>query len=312
MDKLVSVIMPAYNAALHIAESIESVRAQIYPHWELIIVDDGSTDNTSIIVKQYSILDQRIRYLYQENARQGKARNNGIAHAKGTYVAFLDSDDLWLEEKLAIQIQDLESANADLVFCDAYLFSEKFDRKVPYSRMHTQSRIYQGEEGLSIFLENNRVPILTVVCRVDAIKRVGGFIETRSIQNAEDYHLWLLMLINGLLLRGFNYTLAAYRQHNASVSDADGMNLRQVIEAKVDLATRSHEKRRLIEDSIRYTVRQSLGQLPALPTTEAFETLERYIQVVQKEQYQPLFVGLRILGNVRLAVRVAYFVINYL
>src|SRR5689334_9654380 len=123
--ELVSVIMPAYNAEKYIAESIRSVLAQTYADWELIVVDDGSSDNTGGVVREFVARDSRIKYVFQENGRLGKARNTGIANARGELIAFLDSDDLWLETKLAAQTRALSENEADVVFCDCYIFKDE-------------------------------------------------------------------------------------------------------------------------------------------------------------------------------------------
>ena len=105
MDPLVSIIMPAYNAAWSISRSIESVLAQSYTAYELLIVDDCSTDNTLEIAYQYAQKDARIRVIVcGENRGVAAVRNEGIAQAKGAYIALLDSDDVWLPEKLQRQI----------------------------------------------------------------------------------------------------------------------------------------------------------------------------------------------------------------
>ena len=99
MRQLVSVIMPAHNSGRYIAESIRSVQAQTCADWELVVVDDGSTDDTAEVVRGLATSDARVRYVYQPNGRQGRARNNGVANSSGGLVAFLDSDDLWVERK---------------------------------------------------------------------------------------------------------------------------------------------------------------------------------------------------------------------
>lgn len=110
INPMVSIIIPTYNRADKIGTSIESVLAQTYPHFELIIVDDGSTDHTHQIVKAYQ--DERIRYYRQaENAGQAKARNYGIKMAQYEYLAFEDSDDLWLPQKLERQMKVFEHAD---------------------------------------------------------------------------------------------------------------------------------------------------------------------------------------------------------
>src|SRR6185369_4654551 len=117
--KLVSIIMPAYNAGKYIADSIRSVLAQTYSNWELIVVDDGSTDDTAAIVQDFTKREGRVRYIYQENGRLGKARNTGVRNSQGDLIAFLDSDDLWIETKLELQLRALREQNADLVYCNA-------------------------------------------------------------------------------------------------------------------------------------------------------------------------------------------------
>lgn len=117
VEGLVSVIMPAYNAAATIEESIESVLAQSYPHIELIIVDDGSTDRTAELIKGYA---PRVTYVYQANSGLGSApRNTGLRRCHGEFVAFLDSDDLWTPRHIARQV-DLLARHPDvgLVFSD--------------------------------------------------------------------------------------------------------------------------------------------------------------------------------------------------
>ena len=105
---LVSIIMPAFNSSKTIFDSINSVQSQTYQNWEMIIIDDGSTDNTKDIITPF-LSDYRIKYLRQLNSGPSIARNNGINKAKGKYLAFLDSDDLWKPNKLDIQIKYLDN-----------------------------------------------------------------------------------------------------------------------------------------------------------------------------------------------------------
>lgn len=108
MNDLVSIIMPSYNTAEYITDSINSVLKQTYENWELIIVDDCSTDNTDIVIKSY-LTDIRIHYLKNEkNSGAAVSRNKALAIAKGKWIAFLDSDDLWNEEKLTKQVNFME------------------------------------------------------------------------------------------------------------------------------------------------------------------------------------------------------------
>ena len=115
IQPLVSVIMPAYNSEKYIGKSIESVLAQDYEKFELIIVDDGSKDGTKSIVEQYAKNDIRIKLLEQANQGVSAARNKGLDTATGEYVAFLDSDDLWDADNLSVMVQAAECTKSGLV-----------------------------------------------------------------------------------------------------------------------------------------------------------------------------------------------------
>ena len=116
--------MPAYNTEKFIGESIQSVIDQTYANWELLVVDDGSTDKTADIIRAFAAQDNRVKYLFQQNGRQAKARNTAIEHSQGTLIAFLDADDLWLPEKLERQLQAFEATNADVVYSNGLIIYE--------------------------------------------------------------------------------------------------------------------------------------------------------------------------------------------
>ncbi len=112
----ISVIVPVYNSAATVAESLESVVKQTYPDLEILVIDDGSTDNSIAICEQFS--DPRIQIIHQQNRGLAGARNTGIRHAQGKYLAFLDSDDLWLPEKIELHLRHLEgSPEVGVSFC---------------------------------------------------------------------------------------------------------------------------------------------------------------------------------------------------
>ena len=122
LDELprVSVVMPVYNGEQFLAEAIQSVLAQTYNHYELIIVDDGSTDGSSTLAKRFE--GGVVRYLSQSNGGVSKAMNSGISAARGEYVAFLNQDDIWLPEKLDVQVAYLEShIDVGAVYCQGQL-----------------------------------------------------------------------------------------------------------------------------------------------------------------------------------------------
>jgi glycosyltransferase involved in cell wall biosynthesis len=107
MAPFFSIVIPTFNRADMLSKAIDSVVAQSYSDWELIIVDDGSTDNTKALVDNYCSIDKRIRYIYQENAERSAARNNGIVNAKGEFICFLDSDDYYLPQRIEFLAQNI-------------------------------------------------------------------------------------------------------------------------------------------------------------------------------------------------------------
>ncbi|MBO7612155.1 MAG: glycosyltransferase family 2 protein [Elusimicrobia bacterium] len=126
---LISVILPTYNRAHLIKRSVESILNQTYQNIELIIIDDGSTDNTKEVIE--SLNDKRIVYIYQKNQGCCAARNKGIEVARGNYIALQDSDDAWHPDKLEIQINALKENNADVVFCKVFTIGNLIKRIAP-------------------------------------------------------------------------------------------------------------------------------------------------------------------------------------
>lgn len=262
---LVSIIMPAYNAFRFISESIDSVLAQTYQHWELIVIDDGSNDPTPTIVKEKVCRDSRIVYLHQENGRQAKARNLGLMHARGELIAFLDADDLWLETKLEVMVHEFAAGNQDLLFSGSYVFEDTFCRNninPDTPKLIVATGEYSGHGGLSDFLDRNKIPMLSVVVKAEIIKRYRF---NEVFTPAEDYDLWLRMLIDGYKFRSIEQPLAAYRLHSASSTSGDRLvtdtviriinTLRQTVSGNkcntlVNLNLRKwlHRKLKLIED----------------------------------------------------------------
>ncbi|MBC9910587.1 glycosyltransferase family 2 protein [Chitinophaga varians] len=132
MEKgLVSIITPVYNAARFVHETIESVMAQTYPNWEMIIVNDGSRDNSEEIILRYQEKDKRIKYISQPNGGSAAARNNGLRRANGQYIALLDADDIWLPNFLESQIKLMKEKNAHLVYSSHKRINEQSEPCMP-------------------------------------------------------------------------------------------------------------------------------------------------------------------------------------
>lgn len=232
--------MPAYNASNYIREAIESVLSQTFSEWELIIIDDGSTDDTAEIIKEYLKKDNRIYYYYQENGKQGKARNLAITKSKGDYLAFLDADDMWVSNKLEVQLNQIKKKEADLVFSAAYTMNgaSVIDSK---SIIMGHFGFLSYENGLEKMIERNRVPILTVLVKKAKVIEVGMFSEKLEVQNAEDSHLWIRLLVNRLIFYGSEEILAVYRIHEKSVTKNEKDHLRLYINVLSDIGFNNEE-----------------------------------------------------------------------
>jgi glycosyltransferase involved in cell wall biosynthesis len=217
MQHLVSVIMPAYNAGRHIAESIESVQAQTFGDWELIVVDDGSADNTREVVERFADADARVRYVYRPNGGQAAARNTGLGEAKGDLIAFLDADDLWLPEKLEAQLAVLEETGVELVYTDGYIFNDEGPVS-PEERFHILPGEARGVEMFRTLFASNRIGTLSVLVKREALDAVGLFDENRAYQNCEDYDLWMRLAKWGAGFYGMEEKLMRYRRHAAATT----------------------------------------------------------------------------------------------
>ncbi len=179
----VSVVIPAYNSAAFLREAIQSVLNQTYSDFEVVVVDDGSTDNTESVVRSFG---DRVSYLKQDNRGAGAARNHGIKRSKGKYVAFLDSDDLWLPGKLAEQIPLLDrDAEIGLVYSDWAVVPEQGDAEPSYLRNRPAASGYVFDE----LVQSGFILTSGTVVRRSCLDEVGDFDETLSI--AQDFDLWL-------------------------------------------------------------------------------------------------------------------------
>jgi glycosyltransferase involved in cell wall biosynthesis len=182
---LVSIIMPAYNAEKTIKESIQSVLDQTYKEWELLIVNDGSTDRTEPVVESYK--DERIKLISQKNGGVSNARNNALRQAQGEYISFLDSDDLWIKTKLELQLEYLEKNNLKFVYTKSYSFiGDSSDIKKAFTFVNLG---FKDSEEILIY---NFIPILTVLFHKSILKDVGYFDE--SLQGTEDWDYWIQVL----------------------------------------------------------------------------------------------------------------------
>ena len=204
----VSIIMAAYNHARYIDKAIASALAQTWQDFELIVVDDGSTDTTSQVVSQFG---EPVRYIYQQNRGQGGARNRGIAEALGTFICFLDDDDLWEPHYLATVMSvfqkqpktDALYTGFQIIDADGTVLPQKGCRVVPPDQM------YNALVGGGWF------PPLVVTVRKTCLDQVGPLDET--LRGHDDWDLWL-RIARDHIFRGIPDTVARYRIHAGGLS----------------------------------------------------------------------------------------------
>lgn len=184
--ELVSVIIPNYNTAKYIADAIESVLSQAYQNFELIVVDDGSTDNTKEVVQKY-INQPTFKYIFQENKGLSAARNTGIKASQGEFIAFLDADDIWLPEKLEHQIKLMDSDKVGIVSCSGYTTNEKGEILDTFIKKNYSNR-YLLLRDLSM---KNVVSGggSTALVRKTCFDVIGLFDE--NLKSSEDWDMWL-------------------------------------------------------------------------------------------------------------------------
>ncbi|QAY68577.1 glycosyltransferase family 2 protein [Paenibacillus protaetiae] len=207
MEELVSIIMPTYNCSKYIRDTIQSVLNQTYSNWELIIVDDCSTDDTSIIVKDYQKNDSRILYhKMQKNSGAAVARNKAIDLAKGSYIAFLDSDDLWFPDKLDKQIYFMKS-NGYSFTCTSY--TKINERGEPLNKI-IKAPIRSNFQGILKQNPGN----LTVIY---SAKELGKTL-IPDIRKRNDYVMWLQVVKKAGYIYGLETPLASHRIRPGALS----------------------------------------------------------------------------------------------
>ncbi len=207
MAPAVSVITPVWNAAATLAATVASVRAQSFPDWEMLVVDDGSTDGSAALAQALAREEPRLRLLAHPTTRgAAAARNHGIRAARGRYLAFLDADDLWRPEKLARQIGFMRAEHHPFTFT-AYRRIDADGR--PLGTVHPPAAVTRA--GL---LRGNVIGCLTAVYDVEFF----GKVEMPPLPRRQDYGLWLELLRRTPAAHALPDVLADYRVHPGSLS----------------------------------------------------------------------------------------------
>lgn len=205
---LISIITPLYNSEKYIGRTIQSVLNQTYKNWEMIIIDDCSTDNSFSLVEQLTKKESRIKlYKNDKNSGAGVTRNNGISKANGKYIAFLDSDDQWLPEKLDVQVNFMEENKIDFSFTNYQQVDENGNSLKVINNNIKKVDYYD-------MLKSNWIGCLTVMYNTESL----GKTYMHSIRKRQDYTLWLKLLQKTKYAYCVPKVLAIYTVRNESVS----------------------------------------------------------------------------------------------
>ena len=214
VDPLVSVVMPAYNAEIYISDAINSVISQTYKNWELLIVNDRSTDNTKKIINSFKEKEKRIIYFETDkNLGPGYARNIAIERANGQYIAFLDSDDKWIPNKLEIQLNFMKKNKSSFSFTSYQKINES--SQIIGKKIEVPNKLNYED-----LLKSCIIGCLTVIYDVSKL----GKVYMPLIKKTQDYAMWLNILKKIPSAHGLNESLALYRVRRDSISSNKFIN----------------------------------------------------------------------------------------
>ncbi len=219
---LISVVMPCYNAAPYVEQAVASALGQTYGNVELIAVDDGSSDGSeAILIKLAEAHPGRMHLAYTGRLGPYPARNVGLKHSRGEFVAFLDADDWWASDALEKLHAALQEGEADIAYCGWQNVGDGVE-SAPYV-----PPAYEAEDPVAHFLRACPWPIHAALVRCELVERLGGFSERRYA--SMDYDFWLRALGAGARIRRVAEVLAFYRWHN--LGQVSAVRWRQVLDA---------------------------------------------------------------------------------
>lgn len=256
---LVSIIIPCFNYGKFIHSTLEHVKQQSYPHWECLVVDDGSTDCTPDVVARFAAEDSRVRYFFQDNAGPSAARNLAITHCNGQFIQFLDADDLIAPDKIRLQVAILqENPQYDLVYGEAYYFPAEQPPDLYGGRGGTSQpehgHLKATGDGATIFrrlVVNNFIDISSPLLRRSVVDKAGLF--PVGYKYYEDWLFWIRAALAGcsFLYAPTNGTETFIRYgHNSLMTHklqlvASGIRLRQELYPLLNLPWKTYNTYRI-------------------------------------------------------------------
>lgn len=222
-QSLVSVVVPVYNGAKYLEKTVETILNQDYQYLELILVDDGSKDDSKAVIEKIAESDGRVKGFSKENGGVANARNFAISKAQGEFIAFCDQDDFWLPSKLSKQVPLFHNEKVGLVYTGAIAEYTLYNKQSKPSF----DKNYRGKVFDKI-VEQNMFTCCTAMARKSVIEKVGGFDDDRALMGVDDWHLWLkLAMVCEFdfipehlaihVFHGDNYSLNDQKMHEAEL-----------------------------------------------------------------------------------------------
>ncbi|OMH25675.1 glycosyltransferase [Motiliproteus sp. MSK22-1] len=219
----VSVVVPVYNGAEYLAKTITTILDQSFTDFELILVNDGSSDTSADLIDSFKEKDERVKTHHKENGGVACARNFGIQHAEGEFIAFCDQDDLWHPDKLEKQLPLFENPDVGLVYCGALI---EFTNLNKVSKPSFK-RKFRGEV-FDRLIQQNMITCCSAIARKSVLKEVCGFDDDRNLMGVDDWHLWLKLALHCQvdlveeylcthIFHGDNYSLNDQKMHDAEI-----------------------------------------------------------------------------------------------
>lgn len=214
--KIVSVIIPCYNQATFLSQTLRSVFCQTYPYWECLIIIDGSTDDSMKIAEEWSALDSRFKFFYKENGGLSNARNFGISKSRGDFIQFLDSDDLIRDDKFTLQIQDLESHSISV--SDYFPFDDTTETFVKHRYLTPFLDELDYMKELILDWENKKsIPCHTILFHKKLLED-NNLSFDEQLDNHEDWVFWVQLFYFSNNVFNRKDILAFYRIHDKSMT----------------------------------------------------------------------------------------------
>lgn len=284
---LISIIIPCYNQGCFLSETLTSISVQTYQNWEALIIDDGSTDNTAQVAKKWVKKDSRFTYFYKENGGLSDARNYGINKAKGSYIQFLDSDDLLVNEKLEKQIKILQTNKCDITICSSEYFydndySNKYINNFGLEVIENSNNL--NKELLELLITDNKFPVSAPLIKTNSIHKTGYF--DTLLTSLEDWDFWLRLIMNNAIFH-INLTREPLNRirirGNSMSTNTFNMSINRIavynkiLASKVTLTAKQKTK---INFHIIDSLKQCLYQLDNKTNNNSlFQKLEKHISI---------------------------------